>query len=229
MTFKTRRKLASACLVEIVILYHCLLHTTHPLHTPVKLHTLHFLIISGILPTSILPWQLQTLSLLRPHVNYDWFLKAWHKGILENALQATRKAFAFWIFMTLWKMPLTQWTDLTVLYIHTALPSLIPPPRGGLPWRQNQISSILTHPSSPVVLNSAWHLSHLGSFVEAPALGSYPRDSGAMFWIWGLGMVLFSHLKPFEVYSSDVSSTFTLFYNQSPEYIYLIKPELYIH
>lgn len=63
MTFKTHRKLASACLVEIVILYHCLLHTTHPLHTPVKLHTLHFLIISGILPTSILPWQLQTLSI----------------------------------------------------------------------------------------------------------------------------------------------------------------------
>ena len=42
-------------------------------------------------------------------------------------------------------------------------------------------------------------------------------------------MVLFSHLKPFEVYSSDVSSILTLFYNQSPEYIYLIKPELLIH
>ena len=91
MTFKTRCKLASACLVKIVILYHCLLHTTHPLHTPVKLHTLHFLIISGILPTSILPWQLQTLSFLGHHVNSNWFLKAWHKCILENALQAARR------------------------------------------------------------------------------------------------------------------------------------------
>lgn len=145
MTFKTRHKLASACLVEIVILYHCLLHTTHPLYTPVKLHTLHFLIISGILPTSILPWQLQTLSFLRHHVNSDWFLKAWHKCILENALQAARKAFAFRHFMTLWKMPLSQWTDLTVLYIHTALPLSFPRPEVVLLEGRTR-----THPSSPI-------------------------------------------------------------------------------
>lgn len=39
--------------------------------------------------------------------------------------------------------------------------------------------------STPVVLNPAAHLSHLGSYVETPSLGLYPRH------FWGLGMVFF--------------------------------------